>query len=207
MKKNNIYIILGVAIISVTGWFMWNGNFYAPKNISEDNSLRSLMDTGIIQECSFVSFADGYENNGTVYLDKDRARGDFVSETKAGTFQKHFIIKNGVMYAWSDDSTLGIIASIPPKTDMAEGGVNNLSMDQKRAFFCQDWVLIDEVFNLPGGIAFNNAGEMSMTTGTPAAVDGVNQVTDEVLKYRCELCAQMSTEEVRAQCRETVGCK
>ena len=134
-----------------------NANLGINSNGNTKGSLRALLGLGKDTMCTFTTTSEGVNSSGTVYISAAGAmRGDFTSQTTAGTKTSGMIVKDGTSYSWS--GTQGLKMAIKP-TGRAEANANantqsKVDLDSQLDYKCNDWTADQSKFTLPTGINF-----------------------------------------------------
>lgn len=142
-------------------------------NQGETGTLRALMKIGKNTMCTFTSDAGNSQSSGTVYITTDgKMRGDFESQTSAGTIISNMIVKDGYSYVWSNGKGMKMNLTNAQTTTNTQTE-QNVNLDAKVDYKCSDWNLDSSKFNLPSGVEFIDLEVLmkaTLPTGLPSGV-------------------------------------
>ena len=133
-----------------------NANANLGINANAKSSLRSLLGLGKNVMCTFSSTTGSTSSSGTVYISADGSmRGDFTSQTSAGTQSSSMIVKDKIAYAWSGSQGVKMDAS---KTNASAGASaqakSAVDLDSQVDHKCSDWAPDASKFVIPTTVKF-----------------------------------------------------
>ena len=112
--------------------------------------------------CTFEYTEDDQTMNGVLYVTKDKnMRGNFVTtHAEKGSVETHIIQKEGYVYSWGLPDKNDTKTKIIENSNSAEQIINKynkkISNKSDVQYSCQPWNIDLSVFELPGGIVFQN---------------------------------------------------
>lgn len=173
---------------------------------SSPKSMMDLLAQNKSQKCTFSDSTEVSKNSGTTYFGNGEIRGDFISETSAGTFNSHMILKGDDIYVWQDKMNKGFKMKAFTINETEYGNNNSTpNLDQKVDYDCNDWNPDQSFFELPN-ITFN---DMSQLIHTDAGVNsGIpkDPTNSEIKAIQCKVCDQSLDEASKAQCKAALAC-
>ncbi len=172
------FIIFAAVLVLAGGGFFTYKTVYKPEVVStntestetENNApagkkmaFTELLKQGGSYQCTVNQYVENIESKGTVFIDKDRIRGDFTTQTQGMTIQSSMIVKDGYTYTWS--SALGnrgmkIRNQTPQGGAQIEGkatppsayiGFNGETIGD---YDCDSWSVDESKFTAPASITF-----------------------------------------------------
>jgi hypothetical protein len=180
-------------------------------------TIKELMERGENLECTILYVSNDLSEElteGTMFASRDRLRGDFVvPETEAGSVSS-VIVRNEIMYSWSEiqGEQYGMKIDLKKLADYKKQPSDAtldtrevVPLDAKVKYICKTWNDIDgSIFEPPTDIIFKDFNEIVNTgmefgnifEGGP--VDNVSQ---------CSLCEQVAAGEGRDSCLLNFGCE
>lgn len=196
----NKKLILGAVAVLVVAGGAWY--FKGQSGGGQSGSLRSLMAMGRAQKCTYSVSADGATSSGTVYLVKERMRGDFTTTQGGTTTSGHMIVDGDSTSFWTDGQTQGFTMKNTAETDTAgvPAAQQAVDLDADTAYQCSGWSVDEGQFKLPVGIKFSDFSTMmqDVQKAIPGAGNGDVQSA-------CGACDTLSGDE-RTQCRAALQC-
>ncbi|MCC6405054.1 MAG: hypothetical protein IT405_01565 [Candidatus Yanofskybacteria bacterium] len=195
----NKKLILGAVAILVVVGGAW---YYKGQSGGEGSgSLRSLMAAGRAQKCTYSVSAGGATSSGTVYIVKDRMRGDFTTTQGGTTTGGHMIVVGDTTSFWTDGETQGFTMKTTAENDGAgvPAAQQAVDLDADTAYRCSGWSVDEGQFKLPTGIKFSDFSTMmqDVQKAIPGAGNGAQSA--------CGACDTLSGDE-RTQCRAALQC-
>ncbi|MES2315784.1 MAG: hypothetical protein V4486_03570 [Patescibacteria group bacterium] len=132
-----------------------NVNAHLGINSNSKGSLRKLLGLGKDTTCTFTSTAGGVNSSGTVYVSAAGSmRGDFTSNTSAGTKTSSMIVKDGTTYAWSGSQGAKMEVKATGGVPASASAKSNVDLDSAVDYSCTDWTVDQSKFTLPTGVNF-----------------------------------------------------
>ncbi|MFZ2484568.1 MAG: hypothetical protein WAX80_02515 [Minisyncoccia bacterium] len=122
-------------------------------DVNAKGSLRSLLGGGKNMMCTFASAAGGTNSSGTVYISSDGSmRGDFSTETSAGTQMSSMIVKNDTSYVWS--GTQGVKMNVAGDSTTSSDTKSDVDLDSQVDYKCANWSKDESKFSAPTSVNF-----------------------------------------------------
>ncbi|MEY4602345.1 MAG: hypothetical protein RL292_286 [Candidatus Parcubacteria bacterium] len=126
-------------------------------------TFSELLKQGGSYRCTVNQYVQNIESKGVVFIDKDRIRGDFSTQTQGMNIDSSLVVKDGYTYTWS--SALGA-RGIKIKNSTPYGGAQvkgqNTQMtstygfngEQIGDYDCEAWAVDESKFIPPMSITF-----------------------------------------------------
>jgi len=114
-------------------------------------------------KCEVKQALGDMDNSGTVYIDRDRLRGDFTIIAEGRKMDTSFIFREGYSYTWSSAlPNMGFKMKVE-KTGTGDTKANTSSTyswnaEQIGDYNCVAWTVNLDKFALPRGVTFNEIG-------------------------------------------------
>ncbi len=209
MNKTVIGAIAAVVVVAGAGWYFFSGAGGSIGSMMNSNepqqqmSMKELIAMNISQKCDFSEPQS--KTAGTIYIADGKVRGDFTSETEAGTMSGHMIADGTTVNTWMDGMNQGFKASFEMSGTTGGGDTQQgLDPSKKTDYKCEKWSKDESKFLLPSGITFTDMSAM-MQGGAKAGVGaGPNGMPTK--SAQCNMCDQ-APEPQRTQCREALSCR
>ncbi len=145
-------------------------NAEANINVNAKGSLRSLLALGKDTMCTFSSTTEGVSSSGTVYVSTDGSmRGDFTSQTSAGTQTSSMIVKGETSYFWNGSQ--GVKMNVKSDTSTSTQTKSNVDLDSPVDYKCGNWSKDDSKFALPTSVNFLDIEAMMKGSALPSGVN------------------------------------
>lgn len=155
-------------------------------------SFKELLGISSPQKCTFGDA----NSSGTVYISKNKMRGDFQSTTQGTTINTHMISDGGYNYVWMGDSTSGFkMATETPKTD-EQTNPTGVDMNKQNIYSCQSWNEDAGLLTVPATVKFMDFKSSPVVT-TPVVPDPT----------ACAACDKLKDSTSKLQCRSALQCK
>jgi hypothetical protein len=211
----NKIIVIGLVIAAVIGlgaggYYLYSRNMLGintqpraslvqPQTVNlADSSKKSLKDLLTAKEPAQCTYND--ENGqGAAYIDSGRLRGDFSYKYQADETKGHIIIINNTSYVWTDGTGKKGIKISLDNAPQTSTGANNIDVATKVAYKCSPWTVNNSVFEFPSGIEFTDVAQLVVP-------EGKSPNENETMQKRCESCNNTASQEMREDCRATLGC-
>lgn len=164
MNSKIIGIIAAIVIVGLGAWyFTQNNNSGEVQNDSmmandqtelaiENTSLKELMTRGQDIQCSWEDTTD--QSSGTIYVSKDKARGDFTvideNQTKIG----HMILVSNTSHIWMDGDSRGFKVSLQNNTEADTSSSQGVDPNKDYNYSCSSWEADNSLFELPADVNF-----------------------------------------------------
>ena len=185
------------------------------KNTVEPMSLKDLMTAGKTQKCIFSASSDSGSNQGSVYFDNGKMRGDFTATVNGKAVGSHMINDGTYMYTWSDEQKAGAKISIdsmakmqanmpaPTGHAMVKAGVDQ---NAKYSYNCSSWSADTAQFSAPADINFIDASAMMGQMNVKIQANGQMSANGSagVNSAQCSACDQAGAG--KAQCLAALHC-
>jgi hypothetical protein len=143
-----------------------NANANANLGINAKGSLRSLLGLGKNTMCTFSSTMGDITSSGTVYVSADGGmRGDFTSETKAGTQTSSMIVKGDTSYVWSGSQGMKMNVEGSAGAGASAETKSNVDLDSQVDYECKNWSVDQSKFNVPSSVKFMDIEAMMKSSG------------------------------------------
>ena len=207
MNTKVIGAIVAVVVLAGAGWYFTSGKSGSLGSMMNSNepqqqmSMKELIAMNISQKCDFSEPQS--KTAGTIYIADGKVRGDFTSETEAGSMGGHMISDGTSVNTWMDGMSQGFKASFEASGTSGQGDTQQgLDPSRKTDYKCEKWSKDESKFQLPSGITFTDMS--AMMQGAPKA--GANPYAVPTKSAQCNMCDQ-APEPQRTQCREALRCR
>lgn len=199
MKKT--YIIVGVVVLALIGWYTLGGKTAGPvvdttpvpaaPQVTAQNSLRTLLNEKKPLECVYKDSGEGAEVSGVVYLDNGKMAADFETKgTAAGNVKSSIIYDGKDFYVWSSAlATLGLKMN---GADFEKS--KSLSLDEQKSYDCKDWKSVASKFVPPKTVTFQAVSNLLQPTAAESKV------------FTCAACGKLPPSQA-LQCKQKNACK
>lgn len=129
-------------------------------------SIKSLIEAGRTQTCTFKSTEQNVSSEGTMYVSGGKMRGDFNSEVSGVKNSSHMLYDGTTSYVWVDGQNTGFKMSLDAN---AQSNTSTQGVDPNKnyEYKCSKWSTDNSKFELPSGVTFSELP--SMQTNTDAA--------------------------------------
>lgn len=160
----SVIALVGLVIVAMLV-FVFSNSGLSPKRNSESNtpirvsdstdefsgSLADLARRGGAWRCTFTEESETVTSRGTVYVDGEKIRGDFESDTQGITVDSHMITDGAFIYTWSPIAPTGY--KVPYSLKGGSGG-NETSgqqsdLEQSYDYTCEAWTVDESKFIIP----------------------------------------------------------
>ena len=127
-------------------------------SFSEKTSITALMKKGGNYMCTMSHSTDVGDTKGTVYIAKEKIRGDFTTQITVpgmkdmGNIDTHMISDGESTYTWSSASAEGFKGPIDSESQTGE--TSQVPKDENLDYKCVAWNVDDSKFILPTNITF-----------------------------------------------------
>lgn len=138
---------------------------------AETASIKSLMQKGGSQQCTFSTVADGSKSDGTIYLAGGKMRGDFDVITENVTVMSHTIFDGTTSYIWTHDAGEGLKMNVDPADIESYADNQPISADKNLEFECKSWNEDSSKFVPPSDVKFNDLPAMPSGNALPNNAD------------------------------------
>ncbi|OGG03951.1 hypothetical protein A2W14_05805 [Candidatus Gottesmanbacteria bacterium RBG_16_37_8] len=215
MKKNNLYIAIGLVILLLLGggaYFMRNSSSTTPQRPSSQSdsqekssgnmtSLKDLLTSGRPQKCTFTDTTDERNTQGITYVATGKVRGDFTSTDEGKTANMHMMIDGKTSFIWVDGESRGFKMVFKPE-DLDEEQITNtpnqaIDPDKKIDFKCTSWSVDNSLFVPPSNVEFTDFSTMFPTAGPTKE--------GQTMPDPCAACNNLP-QEAKDQCRTALKC-
>jgi hypothetical protein len=202
MNRNTTWAVVGlVVLLLIVGLVVMNTNndtevatdsqTEVAGTQNQQQSLKELMASNKPVKCEYSDTqADGSSVKGTSYIANGQVRGDFSSTANGQTMTGHMIMKDNMVYTWVDGQKTGYKMSVNASTT-AQTSQQQVNVDQKMNYDCDNWNADNSMFTLPAGVTFTDMNAFLKTQGGASVNSGASQ---------CASCDQLPAQ-YQAQCR------
>lgn len=164
MNSKIIGIIAAIVIVGLGAWyFTKNNNSGEVQNDSmmandqtelaiENTSLKELMTRGQDIQCSWEDTTD--QSSGTIYVSKDKARGDFSVMDENQTKIGHMILVSNTSHIWMDGDSRGFKVSLQNNTEADTSSSQGVDPNKDYNYSCSSWDADNSLFELPADVNF-----------------------------------------------------
>lgn len=164
MNSKIIGIIAAIVIVGLGAWyFTKNNNSGEVQNDSmmandqtelaiENTSLKELMTRGQDIQCSWEDTTD--QSSGTIYVSKDKARGDFSVMDENQTKIGHMILVSNTSHIWMDGDSRGFKVSLQNNTEADTSSSQGVDPNKDYNYSCSSWEADNSLFELPADVNF-----------------------------------------------------
>lgn len=164
-------------------------------------SAEALMRSGKSMKCSVDQSEGASRQTGTIYLTRDRMRGEFdVTEPGQGSFRANVLQDGDWVYTWG--GPMGEAQGVKMKVDRSGGaasGSEAFNSHEEMEMDCSEWSAEASRFEVPRNVQFM---EMSgMGPGAAGVMGGDMQA------MQCQACDQAPAGPERDMCRQMMGCR
>lgn len=219
MKSKFILIIAVIIVIVGAAAFALTRQSSSPsENTNQQESAKSdkgndvtgtfsdLLKLGQNYTCTYETTDEsGSKSSGTIYMKSsgDKLYGEFKLDQEGTEVKSNVIFDGEYSYVWTSDQTVGYKVKVNPEEGSifgaeesdVETGVND---QENFDFKCAPWLVDDSKFSPPTNIKFTDLTEFT---------ENLNKDLEEVEELKdCSVCNQISEEEARNQCLESLGC-
>ena len=120
----------------------------------ETASIKSLIESGKNQKCTFKSSEHNAETAGTMYIAEGKMRGDFTVDASGAKTTSHMMHDGTTSHVWVDGQESGFKMSIDAN---AHGTTQTQAVDPNKnyEYNCEKWSADRTKFELPAGVTFN----------------------------------------------------
>lgn len=217
---NQKIVIAIIAIVVIVGGVFY---FTRPKQTTEvasnkeatssaetsmqSGSIKSLIEAGGSQKCTYKTTEAKYNSSGTVYVSGGKMRGDFESESDGQNQKSHMIYDGNVGYLWMDGQSTGFKMALDPKASESGNSAQSVDTNKNYEFSCEKWNVDSRAFELPSGVTFSELP--TMPTGADAgagagAATGAGAIGGADLKsIQQQVCNSLSGTE-KEQCLSAI---
>ena len=171
------WIVLGVAVVVIAGGAVYmtmtkgTGDKSATGDATEKvvgtnanekevvkGTVQDLVTRGGSRKCAFKHATDAGDSTGVMYVSDGKIRGDFVSRPEGtAEVKSHMIVKDGVVYTWSDMMPQGFkMPMTGAATAQVQGQANFYA--QPVDYDCSSWNADASVFEVPSTVTFLQMG-------------------------------------------------
>ena len=166
---------------------------------SSQSSLKSLLQAGKAQTCTFTDKQEGSDVSGKSYITNGKMRTDIESRTSGGIITTHMILDGNTSYTWGDGQKTGFKFTVNP--DEVENSVtktpnSNQAVDINKVidYKCSSWTVDNSLFVPPSDVAFSDFSSMMQpTVGSQGSFNP------------CAACENLSGED-KTSCRAALKC-
>lgn len=163
-------------------------------------SAEKLMRSGKSMKCGVDMMESGTRQTGTIYLSRDRMRGDFeIDEPGEGRFHAHMVQDGDWVYSWG--GPMGEAQGVKTRVDRSAGAAGSsdaFDSSQEMDMDCEEWPEDGSKFGVPSNVQFMEMG--GMAGGMPGAAGGGMQA------MQCQACDQVPPGPERDMCKQMMGC-
>lgn len=161
-----IGIIVAIAVIAAGVWYFTQnqGSSETKNDISssqtesevsvENTSLKQLMARGKDMKCTYTSTEEGAPSSGTIYVSKDKGRGDFTVREDGKTTTGHMIFDSTTSYIWMDGQTTGMKMAMNTSDAQANTSTQSVDPDKNYDYKCDSWRADASMFVPPSDVTF-----------------------------------------------------
>jgi hypothetical protein len=181
----------------------------APIGMTEGATLKDLIATNGSNKCTFSETVANSQNSGTIYINDEKMRGDFVTVASGQTINSHMIVINETSYVWSDMATQGIKMSFAKLAAQASSSASTntqsktVDINQRLNYDCSNWSADASVFSLPSNITFTDLSSLvPSASGSAGASTGASTNS-----YQCSACNSITDANGKAQCKALYKCQ
>lgn len=177
--NTKIYIIAGaIIVLGAVGAFIYN-NTNTPEEAGVDlaggttqtmeetqpagkkMAFSELLKQGGSYQCTVDQYVGEMVSKGTVFIDKDRIRGEFATAVQGMNINTSMIVRDGFTYTWTSAMpTKGFKAKVvevvggDAVVDTGTSGTYSFNATQIGDYNCADWNVDESKFALPAGVTF-----------------------------------------------------
>ncbi len=205
MNKTVIGIIVAVVVVAAGGWYFYSSKGASMMGTDKPQvmqSMKELVASGISQKCDFSEPQSN--TSGTIYIAGGKVRGDFTSQTQAGTVTGHMISDGTTVNTWMDGMSQGFKSSFAMTEGTGTDTQKGLDPDKKTDYKCSPWSADETKFQLPGGITFTDMSAMMQGGAGTGAAPKLGAPPTKTAQ--CGAC-DMAPEPQRTQCRQALQCR
>lgn len=175
-------ILIGVVVLVGVGFLIWGGEKKdkssneeltadqimqqekeneinsSEESFNEKTSMSALVKKGGNYMCTVSHGTEVGDTKGTVYIAKDKIRGDFTTNITVagmgdmGNIDTHMISDGESTYTWSSASPEGFKG--PIDSESQTGSSSQVPTNQELDYKCVGWTVDDSKFSLPTNITF-----------------------------------------------------
>lgn len=163
---------------------------------SEQKTLLDLFTLGIPQQCTVSTVQEGVSSNATIYITKDKLKGE-IENTIEGvkTNSQILILNNSETYIWQDNSKEGFKMSLEKFSSGSEQAQTSnmnqpIDLEKPGNYSCSAWIPSEDKFTLPVGVKFTDMSSLVPNTGT---------------NDNCFVCNSLTGDE-KSQCLSALKC-
>lgn len=125
-------------------------------------SIKSLIDSGSNQKCTYQSKEGTEQSSGTFYITEGKMRGDISVDVENTKTTNHMVYDGAYSYIWSDDSNAGFKMALDSQAN-TQDKTQSTAVDTNKDynFSCEKWSVDNSKFELPGNVQFADFGAMT----------------------------------------------
>lgn len=176
-------------------------------------TLSALLSLGQNLECSITyaaSAIDQTETQGTYFTSAGKMRGDFVVSSNGQDTVSSLIMRDGMMYSWTEieGASYGMKITLAEleaskNTQGAPVAQEVVPLEAEVEYNCKPWTVLDNsIFEPPTDILFRDFGEV-VNTGMEF---GTMYEGGESQSSQCAACEALTGSQ-KNQCREMLSCE
>lgn len=177
-----IGIVLAIVLIAGGVWYFTQGQSETKNDTSstqtesevkaENTSLKALMAAGNDTKCTYRASEEGSDSSGTIYVSKNKGRGDFEVTEEGKVNKGHMIFDNSTSYIWMDGETTGIKIVHDQSDTTDDSTTTGVDPDKNYDYECGSWKADDSFFVPPSDIIFQELAIPQIPTSTmPNSMD------------------------------------
>lgn len=178
----------------------------SPTKNNTEGSIRDILAGGKTSKCTFNTTSETGETAGTIYVDRDMARGDFVITTDGKNTNTHMIKNADVYYLWGDTLKTGIKMTMnidEMSSKMKSADYSGFNPDQKVDYKCENWTKDETIFTPPSTVKFMSMDSlMPKNSSSPTNA----KTTAAPSQSECSICNSL-TNEAKTACLEQLNCQ
>lgn len=127
---------------------------------SKKMAFSQLVKQGGSYQCTVKQYMSDVENDGVVFMDKNRLRGEFSTIAEGMKIDSTMITKDGYTYTWSSFAPKsGFKVKVLPVDETknestSTSGTYSWNADQIGDYYCEAWTPDESKFTLPSSVMF-----------------------------------------------------